>query len=134
MRDRLIICNDGIQMLHHSVPGRVEQSVVERTRIDEGGVWRSERCTCASTRSNRPCSAAGQQISGPEGYLVAYEIAVGNRTQGQIVIAGLILPTWQQVLGHYELWEGSLTVDAAGADVEASLHVLRALLGQKDLT
>lgn len=28
MRDRLVICNDdGIQMLHHSVPGRVESSV-----------------------------------------------------------------------------------------------------------
>ena len=28
MRDRLIICNDdGIQMLHHSVPERVEQSI-----------------------------------------------------------------------------------------------------------
>lgn len=47
---------------------------------------------CASTRSNRPCSAAGQQIPGPEGYLVAYEIAVDNRTQSQTVIADSVNP------------------------------------------
>jgi hypothetical protein len=50
-----------------------------------------------------------------------------------LILGGL--PTWQRVLDrHYEPWEGSLTVDTAGADVEASLHVLRTLLEQKDLT